>query len=88
MRIVLDLPAEVEARLRNRATRPDPEALRQWLAETLAPAVAALLQESSEQLSDAEFELVADELAAQLGPDVPSLSEYVVRRAGIYEDHA
>jgi hypothetical protein len=87
MKIVLDLPAEVEARLRNRATRPSPEAVRQWLADTLAPAVAALLQEAPGELPDAEFEMLANELAAQLGPDVPFLSDDAVSRAGIYEDH-
>lgn len=87
MKIVLDVPIEVEARLRGGGSRPSPEAVRQWLADALAPTVAALLQDAPPRVSDAEFEALADELTTQLGPDIPSLTDDAVTRAGIYADH-
>jgi hypothetical protein len=43
------------------------------------------------ELTDAEFEAVADqvadELTTSLGSKVPPLSDHAVSREGIYEDH-
>ena len=43
------------------------------------------------QLSDEEFEDLADELAAKfiefVGPDFPQLSDYAMSRESIYEGH-
>ena len=43
------------------------------------------------QLSDEEFEALADELAEKfmefVGPDFPPLSDYAMSREGIYEGH-
>jgi antitoxin ParD1/3/4 len=91
MKITLELPPDVEAQLRERATRRDVEAVRRLLAEALTPTVEALLRETSEELTDEEFEAVADQLAdeltASLGPQTSLLSDYAVSREGIYEGH-
>ena len=91
MQITLDLSPDIEVRLRESAAHGDADAVRRLLVEALTPTVEALLQEPSTELTDAEFEAVADhladELTASLGPNVPSLSDYAVSRAGIYEDH-
>ena len=43
------------------------------------------------QLSDDEFEALADQLADEfmvyVGPDCPPLSDYAVSREGLYEGH-
>ncbi|MBM4045507.1 MAG: hypothetical protein FJ279_10365 [Planctomycetes bacterium] len=92
MTITLQLPPELEAKLRTEIARHDAERLRQLLAEALAPAVEMLLRTGADQLSDEEFEALADELAnegaASIAPHAPLLSDYAVSRAGIYEDHA
>ena len=91
MQITLELSTDIEGRLRESVARGDAEAVRRLLMEVLTPTVEALLQEPPTELTDAEFEAVADhladELTASLGPNVPSLSDYAVSRAGIYEDH-
>ena len=78
--------------MRESAAHGDAEAVRRLLVEVLTPTVEALLQETPAEFTDAEFEVVADqladELAANLGPNAPSLSDYAVSRAGIYEDHS
>ena len=47
--------------------------------------------DSDAEISDREFEIlldeVADELIKNLGVNVPTLSDFAVSRAGIYEDH-
>jgi antitoxin ParD1/3/4 len=91
MQITLELSPDVEVRLRESVADGDAEAIRRLLEEALTPTVEALLREASTELTDTEFEVVADQLAdeltASLGSDVPSLSDYAVSRAGIYEDH-
>ena len=91
MTITLELPSEVQARLRAKIARRDAESMRRILAEALAPTVEALLQQPHDQIASDEFETVADklgdELAAFLKPDDPVLSDYGMSRAGIYEDH-
>jgi len=91
MQITLELSTDTEVRLRESIAQGDAEAVRRLLVEVLTPTVEALLQEPSAELTDAEFEAVADHLADELtvsfGPNVPSLSDYAVSRAGIYEDH-
>ena len=84
MKITLELPPEVEARLRESAARYDADAMRRLLVE-------ALLRELPDALTDTAFEAVADQLADELTacrrPNAPELSDYAVSRAGIYEDH-
>lgn len=91
MKIPLELSPDVEAQLRKSVARRDADAVRRLLLEALTPTVEALLRETPDELTDAEFEAVAaqlaDELPACLGPNAPSLSDYAVSRAGIYEDH-
>ncbi len=91
MTITLKLPPEVETKLRESIARQDGQTLRQLLAEAFAPTVEEMLQQSSEQLNDSEFEIIADQLADELvqygEPNSPLLSDYAVSRAGIYGDH-
>lgn len=91
MQITLELSPDIEVRLRESVAHGDTDAVRRLLVELLTPTVEALLQETPAEVTDTEFEAVADQLAdeltASLGPNVPSLSDYAVSRAGIYEDH-
>jgi antitoxin ParD1/3/4 len=60
--------------------------------DVVAPTVETLLRESSEELSDDQFEAMADhladELARHLSPGRVPLSDEAVSREGIYEGHA
>lgn len=91
MKITLELPSDIEAQLRESVTRHDVKAVRRLLTEALTPTIEALLREKSEELTDEEFEAVADQLAdeltASLGPKTPLLSDDAVSREGIYADH-
>lgn len=92
IRITLNLSPEVEAKCRERIASGDAIALQQLLAEAFAPTVEALLQPSPNPIEQQdEFEAIAnqlaDELTDSLGPDVPTLSDYAVSRAGIYQEH-
>ena len=91
MRITLELSPDIEVRLRESAAQRDADAVRRLLVEVLTPTVKALLQETPTELTDAEFEAAADQLAheltANLGLNAPSLSDSAVSCAGIYEDH-
>ncbi|MCT7962000.1 hypothetical protein NG791_15120 [Laspinema sp. D1] len=92
IRITLNLSPEVEAKCRERIASGDAIALEQLLAEVFAPTVQALLQPSPNPIQqEDEFEAIAnplaDELTDSLGPDVPTLSDYAVSRAGIYHEH-
>lgn len=91
MKITLELSPHVETQLRESVARRDVNAIRRVLVEALAPTVEMLLQETPDELTDARFEAVADQLADELiacrGPGASSLSDYAVSREGIYEDH-
>ena len=91
MRITLELSPAAEVRLRESVAQRDAAAVRRLLVEVLTPTVETLLQEMPAELTEAEFEATADQLAdtltAGLGPNAPSLSDYAVSRKGIYEDH-
>jgi len=87
MQITLELPPDIEMRLRESAAHGDADAVRRLLVEVLTPTVEALLHETPTELTDVEFEAVADELTESLGSNVPTLSDYAVSRAGIYGDH-
>ncbi|MBI3247821.1 MAG: hypothetical protein HYZ50_15055 [Deltaproteobacteria bacterium] len=91
MQLTLELSSDIEVRLRESVAHRDADAVRRLLVEVLTPTVEALLQETPAELTDAEFAVVADQLAdeltAGLGQHVPSPSDYAVSRAGIYEDH-
>jgi len=91
MTITLELSPELQAMLRTKIARQDTASVRQLLADTFAPTVEELLQQTDEQISDDEFEavadLLADELAARFKSAIPALSNYAVSREGIYDDH-
>ena len=91
IRITLELSCETEAKLRESLARHDAAQTRQLLAEAFASTVEAMLQQTSEPSNDDQFELIADQLAAEfaacVGSDAPLLSDYAVSRAGIYQDH-
>ena len=91
MKITLELPPDVEARLRESAARYDADTVRRLLVEAFTPTVEALLRELPDALTDTAFEAVADQLADELSachrPNAPVLSDHAVSRAGIYEDH-
>jgi hypothetical protein len=93
----LELPPDVEAKLRKGAANHDAESVRQLLTEALAPVVDAtidtLLRDAAYEtvprtdgLTDAEFDALADELVT-LSPTLPELPNDAVSRAGIYENH-
>jgi len=96
MIIQLELPPDVEARLRKNAARHDVEAVRRLLTEVVAPVVDAtvdaLIQDPlhgapsrADGLTDTDFEALVDQLVSM--PSVPTLSDASISRAGIYTDH-
>ena len=91
MKITLELPPDVEARLRESAARYDADTVRRLLVEAFTPTVEALLRELPDALTDTAFEAVADQLADELTAcrrsNASVLSDHAVSRAGIYEDH-
>jgi hypothetical protein len=100
MIVTLELSSEAEAKLRESIARKDAESARRVLAEAFAPAVEDLLnfegveelqQRSPEELSNEEFEALADQLANEvermIAPGTPPLSDYALSRESFYEDH-
>jgi len=92
MTITLELPPDVQTKLRAKIARQDAESVRQLLVDVFTPTVEAMLQQTHNQIDDDEFETVADLLAdewvACVKSTTPALSDYAVSRSGIYEDHA
>lgn len=91
MTITLELPPEVETELWAQVRRRDAQGVQRLLAQALAPTVAALLHQTADELSDDEFEALADRLADELEAcrprPAPLLSDFAMSRAGIYQDH-
>jgi antitoxin ParD1/3/4 len=91
MKITLELSPEIEPQLRESLTRHDTDTVRRLLLEAVTPIAESLLRDTHSELTDAEFESVADQLADELavclGPNPSSLSDYAISREGIYEDH-
>lgn len=91
MKITLEIAPSVEDELRASVARRDRDAAQKLLAEAVAPAVEALLKETGAELTEIEFEAVADQVAEELrtalGSNAPSLSDYAVSRDSIYGDH-
>lgn len=89
--ITLELLPEAETKLREGIERHDAERVRQLLVDAFAPTVEALLRQIPEQLTNDEFEALADQLADEVAtraaPNALALSDYAVSRAGIYEEH-
>lgn len=97
MVITLELPPEVEAKLREDAARRDTEAVRRLLTEALTPVVDAtvhaLLHDPArgalprgDGLTDEEFETLVDELITKFSA-LPALSDGAITREAIYEAH-
>jgi antitoxin ParD1/3/4 len=94
MTITLELSPELRANLLTNLAHRDSKGIRQLLAEAFAPTVESLLKQTythADDMSEEEFEaladLLADEFAASVKPNMPPLSDYAVSRAGIYEEH-
>ena len=92
MTITIEIPHDIEMQIRENAARGNADAVRHLLIEALGPTVEALIRsQTSLQLSNEEFEALADRLADEfmeyVGPDCPPLSDYAVSREGLYEDH-
>jgi hypothetical protein len=94
MNITLELPPDLEAKLRERAAQRDAETVRRLLMEAIAPAITATVEaflgrssldtiRRPDGLTDAEFEALADELA-DLPPILPGLTDEAITRDGIY----
>jgi len=97
MIITLELPPEVETKLRDTAARHDAGAVRRLLTEAMEhvvdSTVEALLHDplhgsrrGDDGLTDMEFEALADEVMT-LAPPLPALSDSAICREAIYEDH-
>jgi hypothetical protein len=97
MRITLEIPPDIEAAARDRATSGDAADVQRLLEQAVAPAIQAAVEtllsskapeneRRADGVTDAEFEALADQLAA-MTPGLPVLSEEAMSRAGIYGDH-
>jgi antitoxin ParD1/3/4 len=91
MTITIEVPTELEARIRASAAHGDVEAVRKLLLEAVSPVAISLTSQPAAELTDQEFESLLDELdqitLETAGDNPPVLSDYAVSRASIYEDH-
>ena len=91
MTISLELTPQLETQLRQYLALHDAVTVRRLLAEAATPIVERLLHETVGDLSDADFELLADAVAEEVvtyGPTpTPLLSKEAVSREGIYAEH-
>ena len=93
MTITVEIPDDIERQIRENAARGDTDAVHQLLLEALTPTVEALItgKKTPSTLSNEEFERLANQLVdtfmEYVDPDCPPLSDYAVRREGIYEGH-
>ena len=91
MPITLEVSPELETQLREKAAHRDVAAVRQLLMDAVEPTVTALLRKTTTEVSDGEFEALADQLAAEWAaaadPKALPLPDEAVTRAGIYGDH-
>ncbi len=90
MTITVQIPPNIERQIRKSISLGETDAVRHLLLEILEATVETLMSNNS-QLSDDEFEALADQLADEfmvsVGPDCPPLSDYAVSREGLYEGH-
>lgn len=90
MTITVQIPPNIERQIRKSISLGETDAVRHLLLEILEATVEALMS-NNPQLSDDEFEALADQLADEfmvsVGPDRPPLSDYAVSREGLYEGH-
>jgi antitoxin ParD1/3/4 len=90
MTITVQVPPDIERQIRKSVSLGEIDAVRHLLLEVLEAEVETLMS-NNPQLSDDEFEALADQLADEfmvsVGPDCPPLSDYAVSREGLYEGH-
>ncbi len=91
MTITLNLPVDMEQRLRESEARGDEQGFRELLVEAVAPGVRKQLhQRASDSLSLEEFDAAANHLAEKFGmynKRTTPLPEDAYSRASIYADH-
>lgn len=92
MAMTLDIPHDLEVKIREHAARGDADAVHRLLVEALDPVVASLIRShANSKPSQDDFELFADQLAdefmAYVPPDATPLSDDAVSRQGLYEEH-
>ena len=90
MIITVQIPPNIERQIRKSISLGETDALRHLLLELLEATMETLMS-NNPQLSDDEFEALADQLANEfmvsVEPDCPPLSDYAVSREGLYEGH-
>ena len=90
MTITVQIPPNIERQIRKSVSLGETDAIRHLLLEALEAAVETLMS-NNPQLSDDEFEALADQLVDEfmvsVGPDCPPLSDCAVSREGLYEGH-
>ena len=90
MTITVQIPPDIERQIRKSVSLGEIDAVRHLLLEVLEVEVETLMS-NNPQLSDDEFEALADQLADEfmvsVGPDCPPLSDYAMSREGLYEGH-
>ena len=90
MTITVQIPPDIERQIRKSVSLGEIDAVRHLLLEVLEVEVETLMS-NNPQLSDDDFEALADQLADEfmvsVGPDCPPLSDYAVSREGLYEEH-
>ena len=91
MKITFEIPADLEARLRERAEASDTEAMRLIMAEAVMPIVEAMLREPdrfvkrADGLTDVEYDALLEELDRL--PPPPHSPNIAFTREEIYDDH-
>ncbi len=90
MTITVQIPPDIERQIRKSVSLGEIDAVRHLLLEVLEVEVETLMS-NNPQLSNDDFEALADQLADEfmvsVGPDCPPLSDYAVSREGLYEGH-
>ena len=88
MRITVQIPLNLDVKIREHLSLGDTETVRHLLLDVLEPEVEALINNEPPPLSAEEFAALADELVDKfmefVGEDCPPLSAHAVSRAGIY----
>jgi antitoxin ParD1/3/4 len=91
MRISIEIPPRLETKLRDALARGDNREAETILVDAVRPTLQTLLSAPQHDLTDEEFEALADEFAdefeAILGPNAPPLPDEALTREGIYGDH-
>ncbi len=90
MTIIVQISPDIERQIRKSVSLGEIDAVRHLLLEVLEVEVETLMS-NNPQLSDDEFEALADQLADEfmvsVGPNCLPLSDYAVSREGLYEGH-